>query len=148
MASIFAAPKSRARLITPWALAGFAVLIGAVFKLLFPEASLLRLLTEAPRGDPLTASYLANLHELEPTNPQAALLLARTRLSQGRTTDALALASLYARSTDPELRIDLLEKVQGIYSTIGEAKLALPLALAKAKEIARLHGSESEAAAK
>ena len=104
MESNFAAPKERARLISPWALAGFAVLIGLALRLLFPEASLLALLVQAPRNDPLTVSYLSNLHEMEPTNPQTAVLLARTRLAQGRTSEALALASLYARSADPELR--------------------------------------------
>ena len=104
MASNFAAPRERARLITPWALAGLAALVGLALRLLFPEANLLALLVQAPRNDPLTVSYLSNLHEMEPTNPQTALLLARTRLAQGRTSEALALASLYARSTDPELR--------------------------------------------
>jgi hypothetical protein len=104
MASNFAAPRARLRLISPWALAGLAALIGIALRLLFPEANLLALLVQAPRNDPLTVSYLANLHELEPTNPQTALLLARTRLAQGRTAEALALASLHARSTDPALR--------------------------------------------
>jgi Tfp pilus assembly protein PilF len=104
MASNFAAPKGRARLISPWALAGLTALVVLALRLLFPEANLLALLVHAPRNDPLTVSYLSNLHELEPTNPQTALLLARTRLAQGRTSEALALASLYARSTDPLLR--------------------------------------------
>jgi hypothetical protein len=104
MASNFAASKERARLITPWALAGLTALVGLALRLLFPEANLLALLVQAPRGDPLTVSYLSNLHELEPANPQTALLLARTRLAQGRTSEALALASLYARSADPGLR--------------------------------------------
>lgn len=104
MASNFAAPRARLRLISPWALAGLAALIGLALRLLFPEANLLALLVQAPRDDPLTVSYLANLHELEPANPQTALLLARTRLAQGRTSEALALASLHARSTDPALR--------------------------------------------
>lgn len=104
MASNFAAPKVRARLISPWALAGLAALTLFALRLLYPEANLLKLLVAAPRGNPLTVSYLNNLHELEPTNPQIAVLLARTRLEQGRTADALALASLYARSADPQLR--------------------------------------------
>jgi Tfp pilus assembly protein PilF len=114
MASSYAAPdtaaprgaqaRPRARLITPWALAGIAALIGIALRLLFPEANLLALLADAPRKDPLTVSYLANLHELEPDNPHTALLLARTRLAQGRTAEALALASLHARSADAGLR--------------------------------------------
>jgi hypothetical protein len=98
------ARAGRARLISPWALAGLAALILVALRLLFPDANLLKLLTQAPRSDPLTVSYVTNLHKLDPTNPQAALLLARSRLAQGRTAEALALASLHARSTDPELR--------------------------------------------
>ncbi|HTQ76992.1 MAG TPA: hypothetical protein VMI15_03120, partial [Burkholderiales bacterium] len=94
MASSYGVPRPRARLITPWALAGLALVIAIALRVLFPGANLLALLLEAPRGDPLTANYLANLHRLEPTDPQTALLLARTRLAQGRTTEALALASL------------------------------------------------------
>ena len=104
MESIYAASKLRARLISPWALAGITVLIGIALRLLFPEANLLALLADAPRQDPLTLSYLANLHDMEPADPRTAILLARSRLAQGRTADALALASLHARSADPELR--------------------------------------------
>jgi hypothetical protein len=137
MASNFAAPKERARLISPWALAGLTALVGLALRLLFPEANLLALLVQAPRNDPLTVSYLANLHELEPTNPQAALLLARTRLAQGRTTDALALASLYARSTDPALRrtamgvrLDVLR--EELTGKSGRARNSAATALAEA----------------
>jgi len=104
MASSSAASRPRARLITPWALAGLAALVALVLRALFPQANLLGLLVDAPRGDPLTVSYLANLHRLEPADPETALLLARTRLAQGRTAEALALASLHARSQDPVLR--------------------------------------------
>ncbi|HTP62945.1 MAG TPA: tetratricopeptide repeat protein [Burkholderiales bacterium] len=104
MESIYAAPKARARLISPWALGAIAVLIGITLRLLFPESNLLALLADAPRGDPLTVSYLANLHALEPADPRTAILLARSRLAQGRMAEALALASQHARSPDPELR--------------------------------------------
>jgi tetratricopeptide (TPR) repeat protein len=49
-------------------------------------------------------------------------------------------------TTQPELRLMLLEKIQGIYATLGETKLAVPLARARFQELARLHGPESEAA--
>jgi hypothetical protein len=104
MESSFAAPRPRARLISPWALAGLAILIGVALKLLFPEAVLLRLLIDAPRDSPLTVSYLANLHALDPADPQAAILLARSRLTQGRSAEALALVSQHARSEDAQVR--------------------------------------------
>lgn len=73
-------------------------------------------------------------------------------INNGLNPEALkaALASsdqeILKLSTDPELRISLLNRIEGIYSTIDEAKLAIPLAKAKAEEIGRLHGPESEAA--
>lgn len=48
--------------------------------------------------------------------------------------------------TDPELRIELLDRIAGIYDTIGEAKLAIPLLQAKAAEISRFRGPNSEEA--
>ena len=67
----------------------------------------------------------------------------------GRNPEALKAAlsrgneEILQLKTRPELRIDLLEKVQGIYSTIGENKLAIPLARSKASELAVLHGPAS-----
>ncbi|MES2597749.1 MAG: serine/threonine-protein kinase [Verrucomicrobiota bacterium] len=69
--------------------------------------------------------------------------------SQGRNAEALkaALASsdhdILELEAGPELRIQLLDKIQGIYSTIGEIKLAIPLAALKAREIAALQGATS-----
>ncbi len=133
MPSSFAAPKRRARLISPWALLGLTALLGLVLRLLFPEVSLPRLLADAPSHDPLTASYLANLRETDPGNPQAALLMARVRLAQGRPMEALELASQYAASADPDLRrralrlrLDILraEQARGTGGAAAAAALA------------------------
>lgn len=47
-------------------------------------------------------------------------------------------------TNDTALRITLLEKILNIYSTLGESKLAVPLARARYQELARLHGPHSQ----
>jgi serine/threonine protein kinase/tetratricopeptide (TPR) repeat protein len=78
------------------------------------------------------------------------------RISQevhnGRNPEALkaALAAsnekILALDAGPGLRIELLDRIHGIYATIGENKLAIPLALSRAHELARLHGPDSDQA--
>jgi hypothetical protein len=146
MASNFAAPKARARLITPWTLAGLTLVVGVALKLLFPATELLRLLVEAPRDAQLTASYLANLHALEPTDPQTALLLARTRLAQGRGTEALALASLYARGPDPGLRREaMMVRLEVLRTDLARAGSAAARSAAAAALAAAVRASLGEA---
>ena len=73
-------------------------------------------------------------------------------INNGLNPEALkaALASseqeILKLSEDPELRISLLGRIEGIYTTIDEAKLAIPVTKAKVEEIGRLYGPESEAA--
>jgi serine/threonine protein kinase/tetratricopeptide (TPR) repeat protein len=70
----------------------------------------------------------------------------------GRNPEALKAAlarsneEILALEAAPELRLELLDRIHGIYSTIGETKLAIPLALSRARELARLHGPDSEQA--
>ena len=70
----------------------------------------------------------------------------------GRNAEALKTAlsdsreQILALSTDPSLRIDLLRRVQALYTAVGEAKLAIPLAKTIADEMAKLHGAESDEA--
>lgn len=71
-------------------------------------------------------------------------------VNNGRNPEALKAAladcdlEVLKLISDPELRIALLEKIEGIYSKIGELKLAIPMAQAKARELGRLHGAASE----
>ena len=73
-------------------------------------------------------------------------------VGRGRNPEALKAAladsdrEILKLSTDPALRIDLLGKIESLYSSIGESKLAIPLALSKARELARLHGPDSDPA--
>jgi hypothetical protein len=97
-------PRPRARLIGPWTLIAFTALIAAALISLFPRTELLDLITRSERTAPLTDTYLTNLHALQPDNPHSALLLARTRLAQGRNREALALVAVHARSADPAIR--------------------------------------------
>lgn len=114
MASISAAPdsrarliRSRARLVQPWTLLGFAGLAAAALALLFPRRELLDLVTH-PGPVELTEVYLTNLHGLDPDNPRLALLLAKARAAQGRFDEALALATPFLRSNNPSLRREAL----------------------------------------
>jgi hypothetical protein len=104
MASISAAAKSRARLVGPWTLLAFTSLIAAGLALLLFRHGLIELLARSPGGDALTETYLTSLHALDPADPRPALLLARTRIVQGRTDDALALVAPHLTSADPAVR--------------------------------------------
>jgi tetratricopeptide (TPR) repeat protein len=70
-------------------------------------------------------------------------------VKNGRNPEALKAAltnsnqEILKLDAGPELRITLLDKIEGIYFSIGESRLAIPLALSKAKETARLQGPTS-----
>lgn len=138
---------------TPWALLAFTVLTAGALALLFPQRELVATITRSPAGDALTDAYLAILHALQPDDAHAALLLAKTRLAQGRVDEALALAAPHLRSRDLAvrsaalgLRIDVLRRRPGSGAALiaaAEASLreaASPqelLAFAQQPELAR-----------
>jgi hypothetical protein len=104
MASTFVAAKPRARLVGPWTLLAFASLIAAGLALLLFRHGLIELLARSPGGDTLTDTYLTSLHALDPADPRPALLLARTRIVQRRTDEALALVAPHLESADAAVR--------------------------------------------
>lgn len=103
-AGVQPAALGRTRLIAPLPLAGLALFVALALMLLYPREQLLERLSKAPRNDPLTAGYLANLHRVEPGDAKTALLLAEARIAQGERAQALALLATIERADDPVLR--------------------------------------------
>ena len=96
--------RPRLRLISPAALAGLSVLIGAALLVLYPQRELLERIVKARQDDPLTVQYLVNLNRVEPGDAQTALLLAAARLTQGRSDEVLRLVAPLESDADPAVR--------------------------------------------
>lgn len=103
MESNSAAPRARARLLPPWALLGFTLLVVSALALLFLRRELAELVLRSSAHDGLTETYLGQLHSLEPGNARLALRLARLHLVRGRAHEALALAEPHLRAPEPAL---------------------------------------------
>ncbi|HUQ25409.1 MAG TPA: tetratricopeptide repeat protein [Burkholderiales bacterium] len=102
-----AAPRGRrSRLVAPWPLLAFGVLMSAALAWLFPRGELMELIRRSSGSLDLRESYLANLRPRQQADAQADLLLARIRLARGHYDEALPLASAHAHSADPQLRLE------------------------------------------
>lgn len=99
-----ARPRPRTRLISPPALGGLAILIGAALLVLYPQKELLDRISAAPRSDPLTVGYLVNLNRIDPQDARTTMLLAEARLAQNRNSEALHLIAPLEAAADPVLR--------------------------------------------
>ena len=93
---------ARPRLLSLWALAGFAVVVLLSLVLTFPKQELLRQAEREKLGDPLTASYLANLLKTDPANLELRLLLAEHKIRLGDLADIPAILEPALRSADPD----------------------------------------------
>lgn len=92
----------RPRLLSPWTLAGFAVVVLLALVLIFPKQELLRQATREKLGDPLTASYLANLLKTDPANLELRLLLAEHKIHLGELADIPSLLEPALRSANQD----------------------------------------------
>ncbi|VVC83831.1 tetratricopeptide repeat protein [Sideroxydans sp. CL21] len=79
----------RPRLMSNWALAGFAVVVLIPLVMIFPKQDLLRQAAQQRLGDPLTVEYLTNLLKADPHNLELRILLAEHRIFLG-DTDGIA----------------------------------------------------------
>lgn len=95
-------PAERPRLLSSWTLAGFAVVVLLPLALTFPKQELLRQAAREKLGDPLTASYLANLLKTDPGNLELRLLLAEHKIRLGELADIPFILEPALRSADPD----------------------------------------------
>jgi hypothetical protein len=144
MASSYAAAKARARLLPPWALLGFALLVAAALTLLFLRRELAELVVLSSADDSLTETYLGQLHALQPDSARVALRLARLRLARGRAQEALDLAEPHLRAPDAALAreaLQVIEDAAGRFLGAGDHRFAASLYFN-----ARRHARTAEAA--
>ncbi len=93
--------RDRPRLMSVWALTGFAVLVTIPLTIAFMKEDLLLQAERERLGDSLSVSYLTNLLRTEPENLELRVWLAENKIYLGELADIPALIEPVIRSTDP-----------------------------------------------
>ncbi len=123
--------RGRARLVSPWALAGLTAGVLLTLYLLYPRQPLLEGLFASSGGDALNADYIAAMLRNEPGNLELRLLLAEKRHALGQPALAREVLEPVRLSQDALLRrrMNLLE----LAILESEAKTATGAALEAAR---------------
>lgn len=93
-------PADRPRLLSNWTMAGFAVVVALALALTFPKQELIQQAAREKSGDPLTASYLANLLKTDPNNLELRALLAEHKLQLGELEEIPSILAPLLQSAD------------------------------------------------
>ncbi|MFY0099758.1 hypothetical protein ABTQ08_20045, partial [Acinetobacter baumannii] len=89
----FNAPYERARLFSPWTIAGFALAVGTVLALVYPKVSLqqrLEVANASGKSDQLTVEYIKVFLKAQPANAALRAELVKQMIDLGQFGEARA----------------------------------------------------------
>lgn len=92
----------RPRLLSGWALTGFALAVLLLLAMIFPKHELVKQALQDRLGDPLSTNYLVNLLRTDPENQELRLLLAEHQIFLGEMNDVPLLLEPVLRSSNPD----------------------------------------------